>query len=105
MPPDGNELASGSPRTSSLPLNSVMAVPSLDGCRKVSCFSAVRPVIGWNRGVKWVAPRSIAQAFIAAAEVLGLAGSSAPPSLIVFFRGFKTGFWDILPLDRSFEEF
>ncbi len=28
MPPEGNELASGSPLTSSLPLNSVMALPS-----------------------------------------------------------------------------
>ena len=34
MPPEGNELASGSPLTSSLPLNSVMAVPSPVGLQE-----------------------------------------------------------------------
>jgi hypothetical protein len=51
MPPDGKLEASGSPRISSLPLNSATARPSLDGERKESCFSAVIPVSGWNQCV------------------------------------------------------
>ena len=34
MPPEGNDDASGSPRTSSLPENSVMARPSPLGCEQ-----------------------------------------------------------------------
>ena len=67
MPPEGKLEASGSPLISSLPLNSAMAPPSSVGARKESCFSAVRPVIGWNQWVKWVAPCSMAQSFMAAA--------------------------------------
>ncbi len=51
MPPDGKLEASGSPLTSSLPLNSATARPSDVGLRKESCFSAVIPVIGWNQWV------------------------------------------------------
>ena len=51
MPPEGKLEASGSPRTSSLPLNSATAVPASVGDRNESCFSAVRPVIGWNQWV------------------------------------------------------
>ena len=51
MPPEGKLDASGSPLISSLPRNSVMAVPSPDGARNESCFSAVMPVIGWNQCV------------------------------------------------------
>ncbi len=51
MPPEGKLEASGSPRTSSLPLNSAMAAPASVGARNESCFSAVRPVIGWNQWV------------------------------------------------------
>ena len=51
MPPDGKLEASGSPLMSSLPLNSARAVPVPVGVRKLSCFSAVSPVIGWNRWV------------------------------------------------------
>jgi len=51
MPPEGNEEASGSPRISSLPENSATALPSPVGARKLSCFSAVRPVSGWNQCV------------------------------------------------------
>ena len=51
MPPDGKLEASGSPLTSSLPLNSATARPSGVGLRKESCFSAVMPVIGWNQCV------------------------------------------------------
>ena len=56
MPPDGKLDASGSPRTSSLPLNSATAKPPSVGTRNESCFSAVKPVIGWNQWVKCVAP-------------------------------------------------
>ena len=44
MPPVGKLDASGSPRTSSLPENSVIAVPSESGPKNESCFSAVAPV-------------------------------------------------------------
>ena len=39
MPPDGKLDASGSPWISYLPENSLRAVPSSDGDRKLSCFS------------------------------------------------------------------
>ena len=48
-PPEGKELASGSPRTSSLPENSIITLPSPVGLMKESCFSAVMPVMGWNQ--------------------------------------------------------
>ena len=44
--------------------------PSPVGEMKLSCFSAVTPVIGWNQWVKWVTPFSIAQSFIALATML-----------------------------------
>lgn len=66
-PPDGNEDASGSPFTSSFPLKDIMTVPSLCGVIKLSCFSAVIPVRGWNQCVKCVAPFSIAHSFMACA--------------------------------------
>ncbi len=51
MPPVGNDDASGSAWMSSLPENSAIAVPSLVGPKKESCFSAVDPVSGWNQCV------------------------------------------------------
>ena len=45
-PPEGNDDASGSPLISSLPENSIITVPSPTGEIKLSCFSAVIPVIG-----------------------------------------------------------
>ncbi len=48
-PPLGKDDASGSPWISCLPENSRIAVPSLVGDMKESCFSAVIPVIGWNQ--------------------------------------------------------
>ena len=48
-PPEGKLEASGSPFTSSFPENSMMILPSSVGEMKLSCFSAVRPVIGWNQ--------------------------------------------------------
>ena len=54
-PPEGKEEASDSPRTSSLPENSSMILPlssgSFEVAMKLSCFSAVTPVIGWNQCV------------------------------------------------------
>ena len=41
---------------------------------KASCFSAVTPVSGWNQWVKWVAPFSTAQSFMAAATALASCG-------------------------------
>src|SRR6202522_3532585 len=45
IPPEGKLDASGSPRTSSFPLNSATAEPASVGIRNESCFSAVNPVI------------------------------------------------------------
>ncbi len=46
-PPDGNDEASASPLTSSLPESSIIIFPVLSGCvTKESCFSAVVPVSG-----------------------------------------------------------
>ena len=75
--------ASGSPLTSSLPENSMMMELFPSGERKLSCFSAVMPVIGWNQWVKWVAPFSTAQSFMALATTLAMEGSSFLPSSIV----------------------
>ena len=49
---------------------------------KLSCFSAVMPVIGWNQCVKCVAPFSIAQSFIAFATISAVSPSSRSPSFI-----------------------
>ena len=48
----------------------MMTPPFAVGEIKLSCFSAVTPVIGWNQCVKWVAPFSIAQSFMALATIL-----------------------------------
>ena len=69
-PPDGKEDASGSPLINSLPENSIITCPSSVGQMKLSCFSAVMPVSGWNQCVKCVAPFSIAQSFIAFATTV-----------------------------------
>ena len=50
IPPDGKLDASGSPLISSLPENSIITL-SPTGEIKLSCFSAVMPVIGWNQCV------------------------------------------------------
>ena len=50
-PPDGKLDASGSPFTSSFPEKSMITSPSPTGVMKLSCFSAVKPVIGWNQCV------------------------------------------------------
>jgi hypothetical protein len=79
MPPVGKLEASGSPRMSSLPENSAIAVPSPLGPKKESCFSAVEPVRGWNQWVKWLAPRSSAHSRMADATVSARPESSGPP--------------------------
>ena len=66
-PPLGKEDASGSPRTSSLPEKSIITRPPPALLIKLSCFSAVTPLKGWNQCVKCVAPCSSAQVFIASA--------------------------------------
>ena len=57
--------------------------PSSVGEMKPSCFSAVRPVMGWNQCVKWVAPFSIAHSFMTAATVLATSSSRCVPFLLV----------------------
>ena len=61
-----------------------MTPPSGEGEMKLSCFSAVMPVRGWNQWVKCVAPLDIAQSFIAPATALATPISRAAPSSIVF---------------------
>src|SRR3954464_14427809 len=89
MPPVGNDEASGSPWVSSLPENSAIAVPSPCGALIESCFSAVRPVSGWNQWVKCVAPCSIAQSFMAAATASASGPSSPSPVSIARCRRRK----------------
>ena len=57
----------------------MMTCPEPSGEMKLSCFSAVTPVIGWNQCVKWVTPRSTAQSFIALATTEAISGSSGRP--------------------------
>ena len=68
---------------SSLPENSMITPPSGEGEMKLSCFSAVMPVSGWNQCVKCVAPRSTAHSFIASATAFATLISSSLPSSIV----------------------
>ena len=49
---------------------------------KLSCFSAVMPVIGWNQWVKWVAPFSIAHSFMALAITSAASGLRRFPSFL-----------------------
>ena len=90
MPPEGKELASGSPTISELPENFSMATPSPLTERNASCFSAVDPVSGWNQWQKCVAPFSSAQSFIAPATVLATIGFSGWPCMIVPARLIAT---------------
>ena len=53
---------------------------------KLSCFSAVTPVMGWNQWVKWVAPFSTAHCFIASAISLAVERSRGVPSVTHFFQ-------------------
>ena len=57
----------------------MMTRPSGAGLMKLSCFSAVIPVMGWNQWVKWVAPCSTAQSFMAEATASATVGSSFAP--------------------------
>src|SRR5918992_2547450 len=50
------------------------------------------PVSGWNQCVKWVAPRSIAHSFIAAATASASAASSSSPASSVSCSCLKTAF-------------
>ena len=61
----------------------MITVPSFSGEINPSCFSAVRPVIGWNQCVKWVAPFSTAHSFIAAATVFATSSSRCVPFWMV----------------------
>ena len=58
--------------------------PSGAGEMKLSCFSAVIPVSGWNQCVKCVAPCATAQSFIAPATALATSLFRFAPSSIVF---------------------
>jgi len=85
-PPEGKLEASGSPWKRFLPENSATAPPPAFGVMKASCFSAVRPVSGWNQCVKWVAPRSTAHSFMARATASAIDSSRGALSSIVARR-------------------
>ena len=68
---------------SSLPENAISTVPSSWGVMKLSCFSEVMPLSGWNQWVKWVAPFSSAHSFIAWAISFAISRSMGLFSLIV----------------------
>ena len=61
----------------------MMTFPPGLGEIKLSCFSAVTPVMGWNQWVKWVAPFSMAQSFMALATTVATSASRCLPSLMV----------------------
>ena len=62
----------------------MMDVPSFLGVTKLSCFSDVMPVSGWNQCVKCVAPFSSAHSFIAWATSLAMSRSRVLPSWMTF---------------------
>ena len=64
----------------------MMTPPSGAGDMKLSCFSAVMPVMGWNQCVKCVAPRSTAQSFMAEATSPATSELSGRPASIVSIR-------------------
>ena len=94
-PPEGKLDASGSPFVSSFPEKSIITQPDLSTVRKLSCFSAVMPVIGWNQCVKCVAPLLTAHSFIEAATISATSSSRALPSIIVRFSDWYTVFGSI----------
>lgn len=71
------------------------------GEMKLSCFSAVTPVIGWNQWVKWVAPFSTAQSFIAFATTPAMSGSRCLPSSIVLFSALYVSLGSRSRITRS----
>ena len=82
-PPEGKLEASASPPMRFFPLNACTACAVPRGSTKLSCFSAVPPVRGWNQWVKCVAPFASAQSFIACATSSAMDGSRGFPSLTV----------------------
>src|SRR5690606_15158195 len=87
MPPLGKDDASGSCCTSSLPLNfSIFVVPS----KKLSCFSAVPPVSGWNQCVKCVAPLLMAHDFTAMATAPAVVASIFSPLIMAWLTLLHT---------------
>ena len=86
IPPDGKLDASGSLWMSWAPLKRSIGWPSSSKVRKASCFSAVRPVWGWNQWQKWVAPLASAHSFTAWATSFAMEWSSLVPRRIVSCR-------------------
>ena len=91
IPPEGKLEASGSLWMSCAPEKRSMGRPSSSKVRKASCFSAVRPVWGWNQWQKCVAPLPSAHSFTAWATSPAMAGSSRVPRRIVSCRERNTG--------------
>ena len=91
MPPEGNDEASGSPVTSSLPQNSSDGPAVAGRLQEAVVLLGGQAGHGLEQCVKWVAPFSMAQSFMAVATASAMAGSSGAPCLMVFCRALKTG--------------
>src|SRR5476651_1037776 len=78
-PPDGKLEASGSLWMSCAPVNFSIGFVLSSKLRKASCFSAVRPVCGWNQWVKCVTPRLSAHSLMACATAGATSMSSFLP--------------------------
>ena len=75
-PPDEKLEESASPLANSFPEKFIIILPCSFLEIKLSCFSALIPINGWNQCVKCVAPCSIAQFFISLAIILHVSSSS-----------------------------
>ena len=60
--------------------------------------------MGWNRWVKWVAPFSMAQSFMAVATLSAMAGSSGGPLLDGLLQGLEDRLGQALPLHFLVED-
>ena len=67
----------------------MMILPPPTGWMKLSCFSAVTPVSGWNQWVKCVAPCSKAQTFMPSAMSFATSSGSGVPVLRQFFHAWN----------------
>ncbi len=67
-----------------------MTTPGSSQLMKVSCFSAVAPVMGRNQWVKWVAPCSRAHSFMAVATPWAISGVSCRPCLRQWRKALNT---------------
>ena len=75
---------------SCFPVSWSSVLPLTGRVMKLSCFSAVVPVRGWNQWVLWVAPFSTAQSFISLATMSAVVILIWPPWAITSITSAKT---------------